>query len=83
MQKAKDENEHLTPALSPFCYRKTRRGGDAPSVFPNHATLQLVAANKQRFSKSCRLSLVAADKNSVKMRPEKKRPGMTPASCAL
>jgi addiction module RelE/StbE family toxin len=36
--KAKYENEHLTPALSPFCYRKTRRGRHAPSVFLNHAT---------------------------------------------
>ncbi len=36
--KAKYENEHLTPALSPFCYRKTRRGGNAPSVFRNRAT---------------------------------------------
>jgi 23S rRNA-intervening sequence protein len=36
--KAKYENEHLTPALSPFCYRKTRRGSNAPSVFLNHAT---------------------------------------------
>src|SRR5580692_11756720 len=36
--KAKYENEHLTPALSPFCSRKTRRGRDAPSVFLDHAT---------------------------------------------
>jgi hypothetical protein len=35
--KAKCANEHLTPALSPFCYRKTRRGRDAPSVFLNRA----------------------------------------------
>jgi hypothetical protein len=27
-----------TPFLSPFCYRKTRRGRHAPSVFLNHAT---------------------------------------------
>ena len=26
----------LSPSLSPFCYRKTRRGGHAPSVWLNH-----------------------------------------------
>jgi len=36
--KAMYENEHLNPALSPFCYRKVRRGGNAPSVIRNHAT---------------------------------------------
>jgi hypothetical protein len=28
---------NLTPTLSPFCYRKTRRGRHAPSVFLNQA----------------------------------------------
>src|SRR5580692_1410058 len=43
--KAKYENEHLTPALSPFCYRKTRRGGHATSVFLNHATMNQMFSN--------------------------------------
>jgi hypothetical protein len=39
--KVKNENGHLTPALSPFCYRKTWRGRHAPSVFLNHVADQL------------------------------------------
>jgi hypothetical protein len=57
--KAKYENEHLTPALSPFCYRKTRRGSHAPSVFLNHA-INRSWPQKRTVSRYARLAVVLA-----------------------